>query len=221
MSDLPEWLAALLASLGEGRDPDTVAEWTRRVRRELDRLAGRVPFQVVYDWHARLVTSMPDDIDDQDRVIELHRRVSSGDRVGATEWSDTLRPVLREWYRAAYPYAEAWAVAQANARAYATANGYRPDEVVEYAEYYANLSTGANAEAYANANAIANADAIGTALAHADESAYALTYPAALLCARALAEANRAGPVGSAQTLRAVYARLADELVDSLARVAV
>ncbi|MEU6073737.1 hypothetical protein [Micromonospora sp. NPDC047074] len=219
----PAWLAAVLAALAEGdvragpgdAAPNTTADWRRRVDVELDRLAGRVPFRVVYDWPARVLASTPGG--DAGRVVgDLLRRALAGDRAGADEWRGALRPALRELYRAAYPYADARAVAYANAHAYATANGYGPDDVVEFAGHYADLSTGANAEAFADANAIANADALAGALAAADERAYAETFPAALARAYALAAANRADPVGAPEAVRAAYGRLAEALAESL-----
>lgn len=221
MSDPPAWLASLLVALRDGHDPATVADWSRRVHGELDRLGGRVPFRVVYDWHAHVVPA-PDGADGPDRALgELHRRALAGEQVEAVRWSDALRPALRELYRAAYPYAEARAVAYANAHAYATANGYTADEVVEYAGYYAELSTGANVVAAADANAIANADAIGAALASADGQAYARTYPAALLRAHVSAQANRAGAGGAQDAMWSAYGRLAQALLDALSRVTV
>ncbi|MER7419568.1 hypothetical protein ABT346_22785 [Micromonospora peucetia] len=214
----PAWLVAVLAALAEGHDPATSTAWRRRVGGELDRLAGRVPFRVAYEWHAHLLAPTPEDAADR-LVGDLLRRALAGDRVGAHEWRGALRPALYELYRAAYPYAEARAVAYADAHAYATANGYGPDEVVGFAEHYADLSTGANAEAFADANAIANADALADALALADEPAYAGTCPAALVRAYALAEANRAGTAGAPHALRAAYGRLADALAESLSRV--
>ncbi|SCL14472.1 hypothetical protein GA0070616_0450 [Micromonospora nigra] len=214
MSEPPAWLTAVLAALAEGHET-APAHWRRRVDAELDRLAGRVPFRVVYDWHARVLASTPDG--DAGRPVgDLFRRALAGDRAGAHEWHAALRPALRGLYRAAYPYADARSVAYANAHAYATANGYGPDEAVEFAAHYADLSTGANAEAFADANAIANADALGTALARADGPAYALTYPAALVRAYAMAAANRAGATGTADELRAAYGRLVDALAESL-----
>ncbi|GAB3136690.1 hypothetical protein GCM10027290_00880 [Micromonospora sonneratiae] len=220
--DPPAWLTALVAALGEGQDPATVPAWTCRVRGELDRLAGRVPFQVVYDWHAHLFGPTRNGTGEPHRLVGgLHQRVQAGERIEAAEWASALRPALRELYRAAYPYTAAHAVAYANAHAYATANGYSADEVVEYAGFYADLSTNANVTAQADANAIANANALGAALALADERAYAETYPAALVRAHALAEANRTDAPGAQQALRAAYGRLADALADCLSRVAV
>ncbi|MGK5518364.1 hypothetical protein ACSNN9_03315 [Micromonospora sp. URMC 107] len=214
----PAWLAAVLAALAEGHDPATLAAWRRRVDGELDRLAGRVPFRVVYDWHARVLASTPGG--EAGRMVgDLLRRALAGDPAGADEWRGALRPALRELYRAAYPYADARAVAYANAHAYATAHGYGPDEAVGFATHYADLSTGANAEAFADANAIANADALAGALALADAPAYAETHPAALVRAYALAAAHRAGAAGAPRVLRAAYGRLADALAESLSRV--
>ncbi|MEU4382076.1 hypothetical protein [Micromonospora echinofusca] len=211
----PAWLAAVLAALAESHDPATAPHWRRRVDVELDRLAGRVPFRVVYDWHARVLAPAPGG--DAGRLVhDLHRRALTGDRAGAHEWRDALRPALRELYRAAYPYAEARAVAHANAHAYATANGYGPDEVAGFAAHYADLSTGANAAAFADANALAVADALAQALARADASAYAEAYPAALARAYALAAANRAGGAGATRVLRAAYGRLGGALAESL-----
>ncbi|WP_433385472.1 hypothetical protein [Micromonospora sp. KLBMP9576] len=210
----PAWLKAVLAALAEGHDP-AASGAGRRVGVALDRLAGRVPFRVVYRWHAHLLGLASVGRSDGP-VGELLRRALAGGRVGPDEWRGALRPVLRELYRAAYPYAQARAVAYADAHTYATANGFGPDEVVGFAEHYADLSTGANAEAFADANAVANADALADALAVADQVAYAGTFPAALVRAYALAQAHRAAPADAPRVLREAYGRLAEGLAESL-----
>lgn len=213
----PSWLAEVRAVLAAGRHPGTVAAWTRRMDDALDRLGGRVPFQVVYDWHARVVGATP--AGTAVRALGHHyTRALAGDRVGAHEWRGALRPVLRGLYRASYPYAEARQVARANAHAYAYANGYGPGEAAEFADHYADLSTGANARAYADANAIANADALARALAGADDAAYAGTYPGALVRAYVLAQVHRDGVTDPVQVSRTAYGRLADALAESLDR---
>ncbi|MEU1756128.1 hypothetical protein ABZ436_26240 [Micromonospora matsumotoense] len=211
----PAWLVAVLAALAEGDDP---AHWRQRVDVELDRLAGRVPLRVAYDATARVLASTPGG--DVGRVVgDLLRRVLAGDPVGVDRWRDALRPALRELYRAAYPYAEAHSVAYANAHAYATANGYAPDEVLTFAEQYADLSAGAGAGAFADANALANADALAAALALTDAAAFARSYPAALVRAYALAVANRADVAAAPDVRRAAYGRLVGALTESLRAV--
>ena len=213
----PAWLVAVLAALAEGDDPATAAHWRQRVDVALDRLAGRVPLRVAYDAAARVLGSTPGG--DAGRVVgDLLRRALAGDPVGVDQWRDALRPALRELYRAAYPYAEAHSVAYANAHAYATANGYAPDEVVTFAEQYADLSAGAAAEAFADANALANADALAAALALTDAAAFARAYPAALVRAYTLAVANRADVAAAPDVRRAAYGRLVGALTESLRR---
>jgi hypothetical protein len=214
----PPWLAALIAALAEP------GEATGPILGELARLGNAVPFRAVYDWHAYLFGDGPGDVPEAVEapgaaVVGLCHRAARGERVEVPEWRAALRPALRALYRSAYPYAEAHRVAYANAHAYATANGYQGAEIVEFAEYYARLSTDANAEAYAEANAIANADALATALATADERAYAGTYPAALLRARTLAAVAASDVADLDRAARIVQQRMAQAMADVLSRL--
>ncbi|MEV8525366.1 hypothetical protein AB0451_14615 [Streptomyces sp. NPDC052000] len=105
---------------------------TSRIRHELARLDGQVPFRAVHDWHARTVVPIlveasargDEGAGLQEAVGQLHARALAGERIDAAVWTAALEPALREVYRRAYPYAEAHATASANAHAYAMANDY-------------------------------------------------------------------------------------------------
>lgn len=212
----PPWLTQVCAVLAESRDPATAAAWTRRIDGAVGRLGGQVPFRVVYAWHARIVRAAPA-VPAIQRLGCCYTRALTGDRVTTHQWRAALRPVLRGLYRASYPYAKARQAGHANALAYANANGYRPDEAAEFADYYADLSTAANARAYAEANAIANAEALASALAGADADAYAATYPGALVRAYVLAQVHGDEATDPIPATQRAYGRLADALAASLA----
>ncbi|MFI6684905.1 SpcZ [Streptomyces sp. NPDC050485] len=212
--DIPPWPRQLAVALSEGA---AESDGVRRAHAELARLDGRLPFLVVHDWHARTVLPMlleaGCDSGPLEAAGQLHARALKGERIDAAAWTAALEPALREVYRLAYPYAEAHATASANAHAYAMANDYGAAQATEFAATYAELNTTANARSFAVANALANARATALAYAEADERAYAETYPCARVHAYALAHAGSGGEAGAA------YARLAEGLADSLARV--
>ncbi|MFJ4920285.1 SpcZ [Streptomyces sp. NPDC088725] len=230
--DVPAWPAQVVSVLFNGQDAAGAKGWARRVHTELVRLDGHVPFTVVHDWHAGTVMPLLAEANErhgegagaQQAVQRLHARAATGERVAEDEWRAALGPALREVYRHAYAYEDAFATASANARAYATANGYDEDKAVAFGETYATLNTTANATSYADANALANTAATASAYAAADARAYAEAYPFASVHAYALAHAHaHTGQDEAAERderLRVAYGRLADGLADSLARAA-
>jgi hypothetical protein len=243
---MPAWLAQLVLALSNGRQPASNGQqpagaesWAERIRAELARLAGQVPFAVVHDWHAGTVAPLLAELCPPMRPVgALHSRALAGQSVGEAEWAAALEPALRELYRGAYDYPAAYAVNYANAEVYGTANGFGEQGTREYASYYAELATGANLRAYAEANAIANARLSAAAFATADPASYAEAFPYAAARGYAQAWANAAAstadpadpaipadpayqvdPADLDARLRAAYLRLADGLAESLARV--
>ncbi|MEU8925846.1 SpcZ [Kitasatospora sp. NPDC048545] len=223
-SAVPAWLAQVAEVLFDGLDADAAADWARRVRREVRRSDGGVPFSVVHDWYCSAVgpvlaeatarrggSAVPQQV-----VLALHARALGGGRVDEGTWRAALEPELRELFRHAYPYAEAYATAAAAAGSYALANGYDEAEAARYGETYAELNTTANVRAHADANALANAAAVAAAYAAADPDAYAETYPSARVRAVVRVHADGQGERGE----RAAWARLADGLAAALARAA-
>jgi hypothetical protein len=189
----PEWLAQVVVALLDGQPPATGRTWLNRIRTELARLEGRVPFAVVYDWHASTVLPLLGDAGLEDARVSLaplHAEALAGRPADPVEWAAVIEPVLRDIYHRGYGYTEAYAVNYANAHEYGTANGFGEEGTAEYATYYAELATGANLRAYADANAIANARATAEAFAAADPVAYAQSYPYAAARAYALALAG-------------------------------
>ncbi|AYN43229.1 SpcZ [Streptomyces dangxiongensis] len=232
---LPDWLWQVIAVLYDGQDAAAAAkDWALRLHDELGRLGGRVPFAVVHDWHARAVAPMLAEAcarrglprGPQEAVRDMHVRALAGERPGEAEWEAVLEPALREAYRLAYAYAEAFAQAYAGAHAYAVANAYGEGRAAEFASGYAELNTGANAASFAVGNALANAGASAAAWAAADAHAYAEAWPFAHVRVYAHAWAGRDGTAApdeadaQARWLRAAYRRLADGLVECLARAA-
>jgi hypothetical protein len=200
---LPHWTARLLDALYEGQG---AGDWAGRVHAELVRLAGQVPFSVVHDWHAGTVLPLLEPVCDPSELAGLHAQAGAGQVVPAETWLAALEPALRAIYHRAYDYDSGYAVNYANAEVYGLANDFGEDGTREYASYYAELATEANRQACADANAIA----VGRALADCFAAAgvgYAETFPDAAV--RAYAQA-----AGGAEA----YRRLADGLLDSLAR---
>jgi len=215
----PAWLVPVAAVLvdGLGLAVGTGAgDWLPRVYRAVERFGGRVPFTAVHDWYANTVVPM---WGADSGVGALHRRAMSGAVVGEDAWVAALEPALRVVYHRAYPTGRAYATASADALGYAWANGFGEAEAVEYADFYARLTSGANARATADAQAIAVAQALASAYARADEEAFAATYPFATI--RASVESTVDSTVESGDAAghrRAAYGRLADGLADSVGR---
>ncbi|MEU3862251.1 SpcZ [Streptomyces sp. NPDC028722] len=246
---LPGWLWQVAAVLYDGQDAAEARHWAPRLHDALARLDGRVPFAVVHDWHARTVTPMLAEASarrgrppgPQEAVRDLHLRALAGERSTEAEWEAVLEPASRVAYRLAYAYADAFADAYAGAHAYAVAHGYGAERAAEFAGGYAESNTGANAASFAHGNARANAGATAAAWAAADAHAYAETFPFAQVHVCALAWAGRERTTaqdgdgdgagagawdgnsgegdGREVRLRWAYRRLADGLLDGLARV--
>jgi hypothetical protein len=215
----PAWLAQVVTALFDSGEPAAAHDWAARIHADLVRLDGRVPFTVVHDWHAETVAPLLGEVcEGQAAVGALHALARAGSPVAEAQWTAALEPALRDLYRRAYAYDDAYRVNYDSAYRYGTANDFGEDGTREYATYYAELATGANLRAYADANAIANARACAAAFAAADPVAYAGTYPYAAARGYACAWAN-----GGADRLareRTAHVRLAEGLAASLGRAA-
>jgi hypothetical protein len=210
---MPTWLAQVVTALFDGQEPSAAYVWVARIHAELVRLDGRVPFAVVHDWHADAVVPLLDEVcEGQAAVGALHARALAGLPVAEAQWTETLEPALRDIYRRAYAYDDAYRVNYDSANAYGAANGFGEAGTREYATYYAELATGANLRAYADANAVANARALATAFAE--------TYPYAAARAYACARANADGGADRSARDRKAHARLAAGLAAGLGRAA-
>jgi hypothetical protein len=203
---MPRWLAQMVPWFFDNQSFDDAKDWGSRFYAELKRLDGNVPFNVVHDWHANTVsplaievaTMRKRDVAPHEAVRDLHIRALAGDLAPRDEWCQKLKP------------------ANANADAYADANAYANANANANANAYANANADAYADANANANANANADANAYAYAYADANAnaYADAYADANANANADAYAN-----AYANAKKSVFKRLADGMVESLARV--
>jgi hypothetical protein len=232
--DLPSWLRQVIAVLYDGQDAAAAKGWALRVHGELERLGGRVPLAVVHDWHAHGVVPMlveanalhGGSAEPQQVVGRLHTRALAGEHISKGEWNAAVLPALRDVYRLAYAYADAFSKAYAGAHAYAIDNDYGEERADEFARTYAELNTTANAASFADANALAHASAVADAFAAADAQTYAEAWPFAHVQVYAHACAHQDGSAADGRTaaedgrLRAAYRHLADRLTDSLARAA-
>ena len=229
---LPAWLTQLLRTLYDGQESEAAARWSRRIVECCRQSAPGDGLAVVHDWQSRTVIPLVRRAcfeaagEPVDQLRRMHERAAAGERFVESAWRAALEPVLRELYRHAYGYADAYASAHASASAYARANNFSPEGAVRFADSYAADSTGANRESFAEANAIANAAMLAAAYASGAAQGYAEAYPFALLNACAHAFANQTGTVAGqaeasdrAARRQAAYARLADGLVDSIARL--
>ncbi|KKC25844.1 hypothetical protein WP12_12145 [Sphingomonas sp. SRS2] len=158
---MPRWLAQMVPWFFDRQKPAEALAWGRDFYAELKRLDGNVPFSVVYDWQANVVTQMGIDAAikrDRDpaphqALQALHRRALAGDVAPKGEWQPVLKNA--DAYADAYAYANANAYANADAYAYAYANANA--NAYAYADADADAYAYADADAYANANAYANA----------------------------------------------------------------
>ncbi len=209
---LPAWTARLLDALYEGllAEDANIQDWAAKVHAELVRLAGRLPFAVLHDWHADTVLPLLEPVIGTSELAGLHAQAGAGKGVPAETWWVALEPALRAIYHRAYDYDSGYAVNYANAEVYGLANDFGEEGTREYAGYYAELATGANRRASADANAIAVGRALADCFAAADPIGYAESFPDAAV--RAYARA-----AGGSDA----YRRLADGLTDSLARAGV
>ena len=146
---MPRWLAQMVPWFFDNQSEEDAKDWGTRFYAELKRIDGKVPFTVVYDWHANIVAPLAievaalrkRDAAPHEALRDLHARALAGDRASHDEW----RAKLRNAYADAAADADAYAYADANAYAYA------------YAYAYANANAYADAYAYANAYAYAYA----------------------------------------------------------------
>ena len=197
---LPGWPVQVAAVLLEGMAPADTGQWARQVQDQLARMAARhrqVPFTVVHHWHSGDVGPLlaeaaghhGEDPAAQHAVTALHDRALAGEAVPEEVWRATLEPALRQVYRWAYAYQDAYTTASDAARAFALSRGYDEAEATAYGESYAQLNTEANARVHAEANASANAAAAAAAFAGADPAGYAACVPYAHVraCLRAYA----------------------------------
>ncbi len=219
---MPAWLAQVVTALFDGQAPAAAREWAARVHALLAGLAWQAPLAVVHDWHASsVVPLLGPSCGSLAEVGALHALALAGSPVTSQRWAATLEPALRELYRLAYPYDDAYRVNYDSAHAYGTAHSFGEQGTREYATYYAELATGANLAAHADANAIACARACAVAFADADPVAYARTYPYAATRSYALtlaaSEAN--APAAWPARREAAHARLAAGLTASLQRL--
>jgi hypothetical protein len=150
---MPRWLAQMVPWLFDNQKSEDAYKWGLEFYAELKRLDGKVPFSVVYDWHANVATVMGieaaekrgRDTAPHKALQALHLRALAGDRADRDTWYTALR--------------------KADADAYADANAYADADAYAYA--YAK----ADADAYADANAYADADAYAYAKADAYKTA--------------------------------------------------
>ena len=170
-SVMPRWLAQMVPWLFDKQKENDAKAWGMAFYAELKRLDGKVPFSVVYDWQANVVSPVAIEVaikrskDPAPHVAHqaIHARALAGDIAPKEEWVKILRPAYSTVYADAYADANvnAYPYAYANAAAYAKAAAY----AFAFADAYANAF--AFADAYADANADADADADANANANA------------------------------------------------------
>ena len=174
-SVMPIWLAQMVPWFFDKQKENDAKAWGMAFYAELKRLDGKVPFSVMYDWQANVVSPVVIEAaikrgkDPAPHVAHqaIHARALAGDIAPKEEWVKILRPAYSDAYATAdaYAYATADAYAYATAYAYAYATAYAYADADAYAAPYADADADAYADAYAKAavyyvNAAAYADAI-------------------------------------------------------------
>lgn len=115
-SVMPAWLSRMVPWLFDGQTKEDAFAWGKKFYEQLSRLDGKVPFTIIYDWHANYSWAMGieafeklgKDTTSQKAIQELHRRALNGDRASHDEWYKA--------FKNADAYADAYAYAYANAR---------------------------------------------------------------------------------------------------------
>ena len=131
-SVMPRWLAQMVPWFFDEQEATDAKAWGMAFYAELKRLDGKIPFSVMYDWQANVVSPLAIEVaikrskDPAPHVAHqaIHARALAGDIAPKEEWVKILRPAYAN--ANTYSYAEAYAEAFANADAYAyaTANAY-------------------------------------------------------------------------------------------------
>ena len=129
---MPRWLAQMVPWFFDEQEATDAKAWGMAFYAELKRLDGKIPFSVMYDWQANVVSPLAIEVaikrskDPAPHVAHqaIHARALAGDIAPKEEWVKILRPAYAN--ANTYSYAEAYAEAFANADAYAyaTANAY-------------------------------------------------------------------------------------------------
>lgn len=135
-SIMPRWLAQMVPWFFDRMEFADARQWGLEFYAELKRLDGKVPFEVVYRWHAEYVTVLAIEVSEQRqrnpephrKLQALHARALTGDRAPVEGW----RSILRDAY--AYAYADAYAYAYADADADAYADAYADADAYAYAD---------------------------------------------------------------------------------------
>jgi hypothetical protein len=222
---MPLWLAKAAGLLFDTRlvegasifPEDAAKTWGLKFYGELERLDGKVPFSVIHDWHANTIGPLVVEfsgrqepnpwrgVDRPKSLQDLHTAALAGAQIAADEW----RPVLLDAFRHIH----------ADGRigpAVTAARRYTLDETVAMnADAYASAYVKADAEAFAHAHWFTDASLD----AYADHSvdAYGIIQNHAKLLADRDPNYDRYQHLG-AQHRRIALARLADGLVECLAR---
>ena len=164
-SVMPRWLAQMVPWFFDKQKENDAKAWGMAFYAELKRLDGKIPFSVMYDWQANVVSPVVIEAeikrgkDPAPHVAHqaIHARALAGDIAPKEEWVKILRP--------AYADAHANSNADAHANSNADATAYAYADADAYAAPYADADADAYADAYAKAavyyvNATAYADAI-------------------------------------------------------------
>lgn len=152
---MPRWLAQMVPWFFDGQKAEDAYPWGLAFYAELKRIDGKVPFSVVHDWQASVVTPLAIEVSEKrkrkpetHRTLQaLHLRALAGDLAARDEWYAALKPAYSDAY--AYANADAYANAYANADADAYANAYAVGDAYANAYAYAYADADAYADAYA------------------------------------------------------------------------
>ena len=159
-SVMPRWLAQMVPWFFDKQKENDAKAWGMAFYAELKRLDGKIPFSVMYDWQANVVSPVVIEAeikrgkDPAPHVAHqaIHARALAGDIAPKEEWVKILRPAYAD------AHANSNADAHANSNADANANAYAYAYAAPYA--YADTDAYADAYAYAYADTAAYTDAI-------------------------------------------------------------
>lgn len=114
---MPRWLAQMVPYFFDRQAFDDAKPWGLTFWAQLDRLDGKVPFSVLYDWQANLICASHikrredagKDPANAKALQALHLRAFAGEKIDRDTWHAALKAAYRDAYANVDAFANAFA----------------------------------------------------------------------------------------------------------------